>query len=311
MNELVSIIVPVYNAEKYLSDALNSVIKQTYSNWECLIIDDGSTDSSQSIAERFTKHDDRFRYYFQNNKGASSARNMGVQKSSGEYIQYLDADDVIYPQKLSRMLSEYSILKRNEVLYCNMASGDHINIYKTMPKRIKTNLGKDVTFDEIYKKYAIDIAITPVCLLLKREVAVNLKWNTQFGPGEDWDYLLQILNENYILKHLPEILAIYRNTPASYSMNYNKSFRSHYQILKKWADTNPIYFAKRCALLYKRNIFLFLLKKTDKIIHPHSILKNIPSKLFIFKLLIYPFTIYFISFELLKILFKKIAVGSK
>lgn len=96
----VSIIVPVYNREAYLDSCLRSVLDQSYSNWECLIIDDGSSDNSVYIAYSYAHHDDRFKVYIQNNNGPSSARNCGIKKSTGEWILFLDSDDYLEEKAL-------------------------------------------------------------------------------------------------------------------------------------------------------------------------------------------------------------------
>ncbi len=94
MNELmISVIIPVYNAEKYLDECLVSVEKQTYRNFECIMIDDGSTDGSAEIAKSYALRDSRFRYFYQDNAGVSAARNQGLDKAKGRYVTFLDADD--------------------------------------------------------------------------------------------------------------------------------------------------------------------------------------------------------------------------
>lgn len=103
---LVSIIIPLYNKENYVVQTLISVVNQTYTNWECLIIDDGSTDSSRSIVEEFcSRHEGRFRIISQNNQGQSSARNTGMRNSKGEFIAFLDADDLWIDAKLEKQVS--------------------------------------------------------------------------------------------------------------------------------------------------------------------------------------------------------------
>ena len=96
----------MYNAEQYIAETLDSLLLQSYDHWECLIIDDGSNDKSKDIANTFSKNDNRFKYYFQHNTGPSAARNSGIQKSSGEYIQFLDADDVLLENALKILLHE-------------------------------------------------------------------------------------------------------------------------------------------------------------------------------------------------------------
>lgn len=100
---LISIIVPVYNVEAYLSDTIISVMNQDYSNWELLLIDDGSTDKSAEICENFAEIDKRIKVYHTLNKGVSHARNVGIRESRGEYIVFCDSDDIISPLFLSTL----------------------------------------------------------------------------------------------------------------------------------------------------------------------------------------------------------------
>lgn len=95
INEKIRIIVPIYNQEKYLNQCIDSIIKQTYTNFELLLIDDGSTDMSAEICIRWEKRDKRIRYIYQTNQGVSVARNTGLLNASGENIGFVDSDDWI------------------------------------------------------------------------------------------------------------------------------------------------------------------------------------------------------------------------
>ena len=97
MKDLVSIIIPVYNVEKYVQACLESIAAQTYTNLEVIIVDDGSTDSSGKICEAFCGQDNRFQYIRQTNQGAGIARNTGIRHSTGQYIMYVDSDDILLP----------------------------------------------------------------------------------------------------------------------------------------------------------------------------------------------------------------------
>jgi glycosyltransferase involved in cell wall biosynthesis len=106
MNSLVSIIMPVYNAERFISDAINSVLEQTYPNWELLIINDGSVDGSEQIIKTF--NDNRIRVFDQSNQGVSAARNVGLKNMKGDYFCFLDADDVMSPNSLRSRLDIFN-----------------------------------------------------------------------------------------------------------------------------------------------------------------------------------------------------------
>ena len=104
--ELISVIVPVYNVEKYLDECVNSILDQTYSNIEILLIDDGSTDNSPNICDFYEKQDNRVRVIHQQNGGLSLARNIGIEKSQGDFIVFVDSDDYISTDMLEVMINE-------------------------------------------------------------------------------------------------------------------------------------------------------------------------------------------------------------
>lgn len=103
-NPLVSIVTPVYNAEKYLADAIDSVLAQTWQNWELILVDDGSTDSSYAIAQSFT--DSRIKLFKQTNKGQCGATNTGLKHITGDYVLFFDADDLLDPNKIEAQMKD-------------------------------------------------------------------------------------------------------------------------------------------------------------------------------------------------------------
>jgi len=92
---VISVIVPIYNAERYIRECITSILIQTYSDWELLLVDDGSSDRSGFICDEFAQHDDRIRVFHTNNRGASSARNLGIKEMTGQWVIFVDADDYI------------------------------------------------------------------------------------------------------------------------------------------------------------------------------------------------------------------------
>ncbi|RRQ50016.1 glycosyltransferase family 2 protein [Maribacter algicola] len=127
MNDLVSIITPVYNSEKFLSYNIGTVQAQTYKNWEHILVDDCSTDGSQEVIKSFQEKDSRIRYFrLQKNGGAAVARNKAIELANGNYIAFLDSDDLWYPEKLEKQLhfmrqnnyyftfSDYAVLIENK-----------------------------------------------------------------------------------------------------------------------------------------------------------------------------------------------------
>lgn len=104
-NSLISIIIPVYNVEKYLRVCLDSVINQSYSDYEVILVDDGSTDSSPAICDKYCSKDNRFQVIHQENMGLASARNTGIRAAKGDYMYFIDSDDCIHPDLLKIMVS--------------------------------------------------------------------------------------------------------------------------------------------------------------------------------------------------------------
>lgn len=115
--ELVTIIVTCYNYARFLPEALDSIAAQEYKHWECLVIDDGSTDDTRSVAERYVQQDERFSYYYQSNAGLSAARNKGIFLAKGVWIQFLDADDLLSADKLSVQLAFIKKSRDKDIVY--------------------------------------------------------------------------------------------------------------------------------------------------------------------------------------------------
>lgn len=104
-NPEISIIVPVYNVERYLGECLDSIKSQAFTDWECILIDDGSPDKSIDICEKYSAFDSRFKVIRRNNGGLSAARNTGLSYARGKFISFVDSDDIVYPEYLSRLHS--------------------------------------------------------------------------------------------------------------------------------------------------------------------------------------------------------------
>lgn len=105
----ISIVVPVYNAEKELQRCVDSIFRQSFSNWELLLIDDGSRDSSSALCDRLGAQDTRVRVWHKENGGVSSARNLGICKAEGEYLFFTDSDDTLFPDTLATLYQKAKV----------------------------------------------------------------------------------------------------------------------------------------------------------------------------------------------------------
>lgn len=103
----ISLIIPVYNGERYISNCLCSLLKQTYTDWKAILINDGSTDNSLSVLQLFARRDSRFIVFSQNNQGVAAARNKGIIEAQGEYVTFLDVDDTLTPDCLEKMVNQF------------------------------------------------------------------------------------------------------------------------------------------------------------------------------------------------------------
>ncbi len=186
MPPLVSIVIPVYNSEDTIQKTLKSVIEQTYDNFEILIIDDGSTDASKIIVKEFEQNHPTYKIncFFQENKGASAARNVGLKKAQGEYIALLDSDDVWDRDKLQKQLEAFS-------------QNDEIDFLATNRNEEKYDFFYGFKFEKITKisSYLLlykNFLLTPT-VLFKRSIIDEVGYfDEEMSHSEDLNYFLRI-----------------------------------------------------------------------------------------------------------------------
>src|SRR5712691_10864800 len=116
---MITVIIPTYNYAHFVDQAIQSVIDQTYPDWECIVVDDGSTDGTRDVVARFVDNDARISYVFQDNKGLAAARNTGLKLARGRFIQFLDSDDLIEKEKLRRQLEFVEAHEELDIVYGN------------------------------------------------------------------------------------------------------------------------------------------------------------------------------------------------
>lgn len=187
---LVSVIVPCYNYGKYLGEALESVAAQRYQNWECIVVDDGSTDDTNEVGNRYAARDKRFKYIHQQNSGVSAARNAALKASAGEYIQLLDADDLIEPDKLklqAALLNEnkaIDLVYSSFVVFKEAAPTERIGPKLMLNKNPATGRG-----EQILTPLVDDNLFLPGCVMFRRTLYEDVGGFTEGIEGiEDWDF---------------------------------------------------------------------------------------------------------------------------
>lgn len=208
---LVSIIIPCYNQEQFLNEALESVYTQTYQNWECLIVDDGSTDATRDTARLWEVKDNRFTYYYKKNGGVSSARNFGIEKASGNYLQFLDSDDLLEDRKIQYSIDEInkSEEEKPQIIISNfkMISSDSKEILPAFCELSQESF----TFENfLFNLFSIQLQ----CGFFDINLFKNIRFPENLSAQEDWVVWINLFKNNpkYVFIDLP--LAYYRMNPS-------------------------------------------------------------------------------------------------
>lgn len=242
---LVSIIVPCYNQAQYLPDALTSVLAQTYSNWECIVVDDGSPDNTETIANEWCEKDKRFQYILKKNGGVSSARNVGIKISSGKFILPLDADDKISADYLQLAVFEFEKTPDLQLVYGQAEYfGQKDGAWKLWPYSYELLLQLNIIYcSAIYKRSEYD--------------KTNGYDELMMDGLEDWEFWISLLKSNARVKLLDETVFYYRIKDVSRNKMINtKSERALYDfVFTKHLDTYLQYFDNPIAL-YAREKFI-------------------------------------------------------
>ncbi len=207
MAKQVSIIVPCYNQAHFLDEALQSVLNQTYTNWECIIVNDGSPDHTKNVAEKWCEKDNRFKYLEKENGGLSSARNAGIEISEGEYILPLDADDLLHEKFLEILVPE---LKQNK----NLAI---VSCYSKFFFGSKNNI-----IHELKPKGTTYHALLYENILVATSLYRKSCWEAVGGYDEsmkngfeDWEFWVAITKIGWTFKIVEEFLFYYRKQKQS------------------------------------------------------------------------------------------------
>lgn len=198
MKAILSIIIPVYNLEEVIGKCIESILKQSFTNFEILIIDDGSTDKTRQICEKYT-NDHRVNYYYKTNGGVSSARNYGLIKSQGEWVTFIDGDDYIEPNYFSVLLSNVNAdLIVSGVKFLNTEGGSFPPCDKIIRISEENKYFLDKEFCELYFR-------TPWAKLFKRNIIekLHLSFNTSLHIGEDTEFVFRYISNAKDIRLIP------------------------------------------------------------------------------------------------------------
>lgn len=247
MNELVSIIMPSYNTAKYIAESINSVLAQTYSNWELLIVDDCSTDNTDEIVKPFLANE-RIKYFKnEKNSGAAVSRNKALREAKGKWIAFLDSDDLWLPEKIERQIS---FMKKHD--YKFSYTGYEKIDEASAPLNILVSGPEKVTKKEMYRYCWIG------CLtVMYNAEQIGLVQIKDIKKNNDYAMWLQV-SKKASCYLLPENLAKYRIREKSISHDkLSKKLKSHYDLFH-YCDEKPAVVAFWLACW---NMFWGVLKK--------------------------------------------------
>lgn len=220
MRQLVSIIIPAYNVEKYITEAVDSALAQTCKNIEVIVVDDGSTDGTKKVLSSYVGKN-QIRYIYQSNKGLSGARNTGMRAAKGEYIAFLDADDIFLPDKVQRQIDYLKLHPECDVCYC-----DIWHFYDEEPQKMfKLNYDYH-SRESVFRKLLLKNFINPLSVVIRKATAEKYGYfNEDMRRSEDWDYWVNLAWQGARFCFLAEILAKYRIRKGSLSYSWSSEIQ--------------------------------------------------------------------------------------
>jgi len=245
---LVSILIPLYNAEEYFSETMESLLVQTYKNIEIIIVNDGSTDNSLKIARQYEKENKHIKVYSQENSGAQVARNKAFQISKGTYIQYFDADDIMHPDKIA---SQMEVLREHGFQNDIVATGKWMTFFNSIDNAVLRERVICKDYNDIFLFFNESLENGEVILgqvwLIPRAINKRVgNWNIGLSRFQDIEFFMRIAYHANKILFVKESMVYYRKglaksiTSDSTSDKAKQSilevFDSYYRLLKNDLD---------------------------------------------------------------------------
>lgn len=240
MKPTISVIIPTYNYGMFLRDAVRSVQEQTFRDWECLVVDDGSTDDTKQIVDAISASDPRVRYFYQKNKGLSAARNTGIRESTGDFLQFLDSDDLIEQSKLELQVEYFMSHPDVDIVY-----GDARYFATERPfERLYSKEGKNRAWmskasgkgvEILRHLIQCNIMVVSSPLIRRKVIETCGLFDESLKASEDWDYWIRCaLNDiNFVYLDLPQTFTLIRYHAVSMSKDPFLMLRTNKEILRK------------------------------------------------------------------------------
>jgi glycosyltransferase involved in cell wall biosynthesis len=216
MEPLVSVIIPCYNQAAYLPEALNSVYAQTHPHWECIVVNDGSPDHTDAVVQAWLEKDKRFVYIKKENGGLSSARNAGLDAAKGTFIQFLDADDAIHPEKLALQVAALEQCGPLAVSVSDYYLSRADDLQQVFPDWYLTpQFSTDNPLHDLIRDWENKLRIPAHSFLFKSALfaADFIRFDESLPNHEDWDCWVNLFRLNPEVVWVDRTLAVYRVRP--------------------------------------------------------------------------------------------------
>jgi len=215
-NCYISIIVPVFNVEKYLRKCVDSIIQQSYTDWELLLVDDGSTDTSSQICDEYSEKDSRIRTIHVSNGGVSKARNIALDNAKGEWIMFVDADDWLHPDCLMTCTEEVFTNDLDMLQFSAVRVDEHKNVLYRLEKG--TNI---CSFPEYVSQEKYNLTVWGGLLKLSIIQDNGLRFNTNLSLAEDQVFMTSYMKLCHRLKSIPDVMYYYLYVSGRYTCKIN------------------------------------------------------------------------------------------
>jgi glycosyltransferase involved in cell wall biosynthesis len=223
----ISVIIPCYNQGRFLGEALDSVVGQTYASVEAIVVDDGSTDNTAEVAARYR---DRVRYVRKENAGLPAARNTGILAAEGEFVLFLDSDDFLRLNLLERYMEAICVYPTTAVFY-----GSHEDV-DVEGRVIRRHTAQPLEADPFHTLLTGN-RFPPNALLVRRTAFANAGlFDVALRSCEDWDMWIRLAASGCRFEAVPDAVAAYRNYPGSMSRNADRMWLTGLAVLRKHQD---------------------------------------------------------------------------
>jgi glycosyltransferase involved in cell wall biosynthesis/GT2 family glycosyltransferase len=287
MKTLVSILIPAYNAEKWIGDTIQSAIAQSWQRKEIIIVDDGSRDATAEVAQRFASKD--VAVLSSKNQGAAAARNCALGLSQGDYIQWLDADDLLAPDKIERQLAALREVDNKRILLSS--PWGYFNYRTRRARFVATSLWQDLSPVEwLLRKMGENLHMQTATWLTSRQITEAAgPWDTRLSYDDDGEYFCRVLLASEVTRFVPESRVFYRMTPSSTRLSHigsvdikkrNSLFLSmklHIHYLRSLEESERI--RKACLAFLQNKYIYFYLERPEIVTELQSLAAQLQGHL--------------------------------